>query len=195
MPGDAQQLLLDAARGGDPAALGKLLDLFRPYVRILVQAGGQRDAPGRQDDSDLIQDTMLVAHQAFARFRGSVVAEFAGWLRTLTLRTVGHAQRSHVATGKRSISREQVLEDLDRVALPESAGPTEEARRHEQAAIVAAALDRLPADMRQVLHGRFYDGLAYAELAARMQRSEGALRVLYTRALRRLGEELQGSGA
>src|SRR5437870_5434041 len=107
MDGATQQQRLDAARQGDPAALGRLLDEFRPYVRVLVQAGWHRGASARQDDSDLIQDTMLLAHQAFGKFRGAVVAEFVGWLRTLTLRTIGHAVRSHIATGKRSVNREQ----------------------------------------------------------------------------------------
>lgn len=190
---NAQQRLLDEARRGDRAALGELLEQFRPYVRVLVQAAWHRDAAARQDVSDLIQDTMVVVHEAFTRFRGGTVPEFAGWLRVLTLRTVGHAVRSQVMTGKRSISREAVLQDLDQIALPQSHGPDEEAKRHEQAALVAAALERLPADMQQILRGRMFDSCSYAELAGRMQRTEGALRVLYTRALRRLSDELQSS--
>lgn len=191
MVGNAQQQLLDDARRGDMVALGGLLDQFRPYVRVLVHAAWRRMAPARQDDSDLIQDTMLVVLDAFARFRGATVAEFAGWLRTLTLRTVAHAVRSHVVAGKRGIRREEALLDLDQAPMAEGQGPSDEAQRHEQAAHVAAALERLPGDMQQVLRARMFDGASYAELAARMQRTEGALRVLYTRALRRMSDELQ----
>ena len=191
MAGNAQQDLLDRARQGDSSALGDLLEQFRPYVLVLVQAAWHRDAAARQDASDLIQDTMVVVQQAFPRFRGATVAEFAGWLRTLTLRTVGHAVRSHVLTGKREISREEVLKDLEQAPMPEAQGPAAQAVRHEQAAKVALAMMLLPAEMQQVLHGRLFDGTSYAELAVRMKRTEGALRVLYTRALRRLGEELQ----
>ena len=190
MEDNPRQQLLDLARHGDQAALGDLLEQFRPYVRVLVHAIWHRQASARQDDSDLIQDTMLMVHQAFSGFRGTSVAEFAGWLRAITLRTAGHAVRSHVATGKRGLSREEVLPDLGQIALPESRGADEEVSRHEQAALVAAALERLPADMQQVLRGRMYDGSSYAELSTRMRRTQGALRVLYTRALRRLGEEL-----
>lgn len=185
-----QAELLQAARRGDQAALGELLQQFRPYVRVLTEAAWRGQAPARQDDSDLMQDTMLTAHQAFARFRGETIAEFAGWLRTLALRTVGLARRAQVATGKRSISREQLLAELDQIASPADAGPDEQASRHEQAARVAAALEKLPDDMQQVLHGRSSEGLSYAELAVQMRRTEGALRVLYTRALRRLADEL-----
>jgi DNA-directed RNA polymerase specialized sigma24 family protein len=44
-----------------------------------------------------------------------------------------------------------------------------------------------------VLLGRHMDGLAYGQLAERFGRSEGAVRVLYTRALRRLREEMNPS--
>jgi RNA polymerase sigma-70 factor (ECF subfamily) len=54
---------------------------------------------------------------------------------------------------------------------------------------MAEALARLPDDMQQVLLGRHMDGLSYAELAGRLGRTEAAVRVLYTRALRRLRDE------
>jgi RNA polymerase sigma-70 factor (ECF subfamily) len=54
---------------------------------------------------------------------------------------------------------------------------------------MAEALSRLPEDMQQVLLGRHLDGASYGVLAERLGRSEGAVRVLYTRALRRLREE------
>jgi RNA polymerase sigma factor (sigma-70 family) len=109
----------------------------------------------------------------------------------VTLRTLGHSVRNHIATGKRSVSREQVVEDLDQLAQP---CDSDAADRHEQSARVAARLEGLPDDMRELLMGRFFDELSYAELTIRMGRSEGALRVLYTRALRRLRDEMGASG-
>jgi RNA polymerase sigma-70 factor (ECF subfamily) len=67
--------------------------------------------------------------------------------------------------------------------------PAEQAIRSEQAARMAAALARLPEDMQQVLLGRHMDDLPYTILAEHLGRSEAAVRVLYTRALRRLREE------
>lgn len=43
--------------------------------------------------------------------------------------------------------------------------------------------------MQQVLLGRHVDQASYADLAERLGCSEGAVRVLYTRAVRRLREE------
>jgi RNA polymerase sigma-70 factor (ECF subfamily) len=55
---------------------------------------------------------------------------------------------------------------------------------------MARTIAGLPDDMQQVLLGRHLDGLSYAVLAERLGRSEGAVRVLYTRALRRVRELL-----
>ena len=60
---------------------------------------------------------------------------------------------------------------------------------------MAEAVARLPEDMQAVILGRHVDDAPYAELAARLGRSEGAVRVLYTRALRRLRDELGDADA
>jgi RNA polymerase sigma-70 factor (ECF subfamily) len=187
-----QQAALERARQGDTQALGALLDSFRPYVRYLVRALGGERVQARLDESDLIQDAFLEAHRDFAQFRGGTVAELTAWLRQIVLRTAGHTLRGHLATGKRDVAREGPATGLaDRAADPASS-PSVVAMRHEQAARMAEALARLPDDMQTVLLGRHMDGLAYAVLAERLGRSEAAVRVLYTRALRRLREECQG---
>jgi RNA polymerase sigma-70 factor (ECF subfamily) len=57
---------------------------------------------------------------------------------------------------------------------------------------MADALSRLPEDMQQVLLGRHVDGRSHAEIAAALGRTEGAVRMLYLRALRRLRELYRG---
>jgi len=195
MPSDDRQALLDRARRGDLAALGQLLQAYRPYIRVIARAVRQGFAPARLDDSDLIQDTLLLAHRAFPRFRGATVAEFAGWLRQLTIRTVGHAARAHLGTGKRDAGIEQPLADLDVIPVPDGISPEVSAAQHERAAQLAAAVEQLPEEMRRVLLGRLLEALPYSSLATRLGKSEGALRVIYTRALRRLREILGQPGS
>jgi RNA polymerase sigma-70 factor, ECF subfamily len=183
-----QQAALARARLGDRDALGQLLESFRPYVRYLVRAlGGERLRP-RLGESDLIQDALLEAHRSFAQFRGSTVAELTGWLRRIVVRSAGHSLRHHLEAGKRAAAAEEAAFDLDGQADPGST-PSAQAARHEEAARMAEALARLPNDMQQVLLGRHMDGLSYAALAEQLGRTEGAVRILYTRALRRLREE------
>jgi RNA polymerase sigma factor (sigma-70 family) len=51
------------------------------------------------------------------------------------------------------------------------------------AAAVRAALDRLPADQREVLLARDAEGLSYAAIAARLGIREDAARSLYATAM------------
>jgi RNA polymerase sigma-70 factor (ECF subfamily) len=186
-----QQDALTCALQGDDRARGALLESFRPYVRLLVSALRKGRAPGRLDDSDLIQDALFEAHRQFAQFRGSTVAELAAWLRPVVLRAAGHTLRGHLGTGKRDAGREHSAEGLEELSVDPGSSPSGQAMRHEMNARLAERLARLPDDMQQVLLGRHMDDLSYAELAEQMGRSEAALRVLYTRALRRLREECE----
>jgi RNA polymerase sigma-70 factor (ECF subfamily) len=189
MTADEQQAALDLARAGDSDALGRLLDGSRSYIRLLVRSLRRGRVPGRLDDSDLIQDALVEAHRSFARFHGTTVAEFTAWLRAVVVRAAGHTLRAHLTAGKRDVGREEVGAALAEQLADSGSTPSEQAARHELAARMADALARLPEDMQQVLLGRHVDGLSHAALAQQMGRSEGAVRVLYTRALRRLREE------
>ncbi len=184
-----QQAALTRACQGDRQALGDLLDSLRPYVRVLVRGLRRGRAPGRLDDSDLIQDAMLEAHRSFARFTGTTLAELRAWLRSVVLNAAGHSLRAHLGAARRDAAREQATVAPELAPDPGSS-PSAQAARAEQAAQIAAGLARLPEDMQEVLLGRHADLLSYAELARQMGRSEGAVRVLYTRALRRLRQEV-----
>jgi RNA polymerase sigma-70 factor (ECF subfamily) len=181
-----RQAALDRARRGDRQALGELLDGFRPYVRAIAHALRDRRVQARLDDSDLVQDALLAAHRGFADFRGATVAEFTVWLRRVVLGAAGHTVRDQVAAAKRDPARERPAAGLEHLLADGRSSPSDVLLRHEQAAHVAAALARLPDEMQQVLLARHVDGLPHAAVAERLQRSEGAVRMLYLRALRRL---------
>ncbi len=183
-----QQAALDRARAGDAEALGQLLNGYRPYVRLLVRALRRGRIPERLDDSDLIQDALVEVNRHFGRFSGSVTAEFTAWLRVIVLRAAGHTLRSHLGTGKRDGGREEAGDVVLRWLVIADSTPSQQAIQHEQTARLADALARLPADMQEVLLGRHSDELSHAVLAERLGRTEAAVRVLYTRALRRLRE-------
>jgi RNA polymerase sigma-70 factor (ECF subfamily) len=56
-----------------------------------------------------------------------------------------------------------------------------------------AAVRRLPADRRRAVILRFVEEMSIREIAAVMERSEGAVRVLIHRALRSVAGELAGT--
>ncbi len=62
--------------------------------------------------------------------------------------------------------------------------------RRERAVLLADALEKLPADYREVFVLRNIEHIPFNDIAVRMSRSPGAARVLWTRAMRRLGQLL-----
>jgi RNA polymerase sigma-70 factor (ECF subfamily) len=182
---------LERARQGDQQALGDLLESFRPYVRALTRTLGRERVQSRLGASDLIQDALVVAHQSFAGFRGTTVAELTSWLRQIVLRSAGHTLRDHLGRAKRAANRELSADDLAAFLVDTGTSPSGQAIRHEQAAQLAQVLAEMPEDMQQVLLWRHVDGLAHADIAARLERTEEAARALYVRALRKLRDHWQ----
>ena len=60
--------------------------------------------------------------------------------------------------------------------------------------LLAEVLSRLPDDYREVIVLRNLQGLSHEEVAARMGRNVGAVRMLWVRALARLREAMQAAG-
>lgn len=177
-----QHEALQRSRSGDASALGALLESYRPYLAVLARSFRKKPARPDVDESDLIQDALLEAHRSLAGFRGETVAEFTGWLRQVAIRTIRRTLRRRAGT----IDEDH---DLNSLSANDST-PSERAMRHELTMQVTTALAGLPSEMQDVLLARHLHGWSYAEIAQHQGKSEGALRVLYLRALRRLQGEL-----
>jgi RNA polymerase sigma-70 factor (ECF subfamily) len=190
MDTEQRMTALDEARAGNDEALGRLLESFTPYVRVIARALRSGRVQARLDDSDLIQSVFLEAHQHFATFRGTTMSELAAWLRQIAVRTTGRAFRDQARTGKRDPDREQPLDDVGPWLADPGTSPSQRAIKDEQAARIAEALTQLPEDMQHVLLGRHVDDLSHAQLAGRLGRTDAAVRMLYLRALQRLRQIL-----
>jgi RNA polymerase sigma-70 factor (ECF subfamily) len=114
---------------------------------------------------------------------------------------VVHQVRHHAGAARRAVGRELVtstaadgMSRLEGWLTRTQTSPSQAAQRNERAYLLAEAINRLPEDYRRALVFRHLDGLPFASVAERMGRSEGAVRVLWTRALRKLREELDRVG-
>jgi RNA polymerase sigma-70 factor (ECF subfamily) len=202
MPQADPEPLLERARAGDREALGRLLQMYDGYLRLLARALIGRALRAQLDASDLVQETYLKAHREFDQFRGGGEPELVGWLRRILVRSLANQARHHRAEA-RDLRRQESLEAaLDRSSLaiqaalasPSAASPSRLAGRREEAVLLAAALERLPADYREVFVLRTLEHLAIEEVAARMGRSVNAVRKLWTRAMLALRREMEGDG-
>ncbi len=189
--------LIDAARAGDSGTLGRLLEAYRQYLRLLAQIEIGRRLQGKVDASDIVQETFLDAHRHIAAFRGSTEPQFLSWLRQILAGTLANAVRRYVGTQARDVRLEQGLAaDLDQssqamgaIAVDPNSSPSQRAERGEQTLLVANALGRLPDDYREVLVLRHLEGLTFPQVADRMGRSVDAVEKLWLRGLARLRRE------
>jgi RNA polymerase sigma-70 factor (ECF subfamily) len=189
--------LLTKARAGDQDSLGRLLESYRGYLRALACSKIDLRLQARANPSDLIQETFLLASRHFNQFRGQSEREWLHWLRRILRRCVSRFVRKHGWVRKRNAYREISLEREPLSPVPghgagrpqiadSGSSPSARAQRRELASLVAERLARLSPAHRDVLILRNLKGLAFEEVARRMRRSPGAVRVLWLRALDQL---------
>jgi RNA polymerase sigma-70 factor (ECF subfamily) len=168
-------------------------DRFRPYLLLLARAGLDRRLQSKVDASDLVQQTLLEAHQALANFRGENVAEQAAWLRQILARNLCNAVRD-LKRAKRDITRERSLQRalddsssrLEMWLAAKQSSPSQQAQRHERAIRVAEALGQLPESQREAVMLRHWHGRSLAEIAQELDCSTAAVTGLLQRGLRNL---------
>ena len=174
----------------EPGRVDGLLDSFRNYLRLLARSGLGAALRG----SDVVEDTLLKAHEHFAQFHGETEAELAAWLRQILARSLFDLARRFQAAAARQVSRERSLEALlDRssaalgnILAGNQSTPSKAVQRRELAVVLADALEELSPDYREVILLRNFEELEWDEIAHTMGRSEGALRLLWARALKQL---------
>ena len=180
--------LLAAARGANSQAFDRLFARYRNYLRLLAEDWLERAFRGKADPSDLVQETLLEAHQGFGAFQGADEPEFVAWLRQIMARNVADFVRRYRSSA-RDVGREEASPDagiVDRLQLLAGtlhSSPSQSAERREMGVILADAMAELSPDHREVIRLRNLQDLGWPEIAQRMGRSEEASRKLWTRAL------------
>jgi RNA polymerase sigma-70 factor, ECF subfamily len=188
--------LLAEARQGNADSLGVLLELYRNYLRLLARTQIDLQLQGRLNPSDVVQETFLRAYRRFGQFRGHQEQELLAWLRRILVRVLARAVENNLIAQKRDARRELSLHTLqrrldrsslhfDNVLVSQVSSPSDHAQQRELVAVVADRLAALPAAYRDVIVLRNLEGLSFDEVACRMNRTPGAVRVLWFRAIER----------
>lgn len=196
------EALLAAYRAGHSDAGDRLLRHYEPWLKVLAQTQVESRFQAKFDPADIVQQTMLEAVRAFPGFRGTTGAEFTAWLRQILAHALAHEIRRYAGTQKRDLARERSLDEtLDEASrrfgdllAASGTSPSQQAVKNERELQLARLLDSLPADHREVLILRHLEGLTHEEIALRLGRKPGAVRMLWVRALARLREAADRSG-
>lgn len=167
--------LVTAFQAGDDAAATTLVRRHSASLgRFLAGLG----APSADVD-DLLQEAFFRAFRAIGSFRGE--ASFRGWL----FRIAANAARDHHRRG-----RGRVVLSLEDRELTDPADPAGETEANEAQGRLGRELGRLPPKQREVFLLRAQQGMPYAEIAVALGTTEGAARVHYHHAVRRLKEAM-----
>jgi RNA polymerase sigma-70 factor (ECF subfamily) len=201
MPGEIPASeLIRQCRAGEPGARESLFDRYQAYLQVLARAQLGRHLRGKCDPSDVVQMTMLEAHRDFGAFKGNHEPELLAWLRRILAHNLFNEARRFAAQQRdsaREVSLDQVRAGVEHssVALAgalaaDTPSPSQLATQRESAVRLADALSRLPEDYQTVLMLRVFEELPAEEVAQRMGRTAGAVRMLQMRALGALREQI-----
>lgn len=182
---------IDAARRTGVAA--ELLESYRNYLRLLAQTWVNSSLEGKFDRSDIVQETLIKANDRFDQFAGGTEGELVAWLRQILARQLADsARRFHGAT--RDVARERPVAHfldssscaLGRLLPAAESSPSETAQQREMGVVLADALAEMKPEYREVVALRNLQELTWPEISQRMGRSQGAVRMLWARALKEL---------
>lgn len=175
------------------------LESYRSYLRLLA---GLRLAPRlrqKVDPSDLVQLTLLKAHEASERCTIVGEVQRAAWLRQILARTMADEARRYSRSKRDAEMERSLLAGFDESSVrleawlaDDRSSPSQQAIRHEQLLALAAALDALPEDQRQAVELHHLNGCSVAELGDLLGRSRASVAGLLRRGLKALREHLTG---
>jgi RNA polymerase sigma-70 factor (ECF subfamily) len=176
------------------------LDRYREYLLLLARLQLDLRLRSKLDSSDIVQQTLLRAHQGLGQFRGQSEAELVVWLRTILANTVAN-ELCKFRQAKRDVALECSLEaavtdSSARVAAwlaADQPSPSDQAAFNEQSLTLARALAQLPEDQREVVELHHLNELTIAEIAEQCGRTGPAVAGLLRRGIRKLRAILKDS--
>lgn len=181
--------LIANAKAGDRDATGKLLEAYRAYLKTATEGEIDDVMKARVDVSDIVQQTCLSAIRKIGDFGGSSQGQFVAWLNKIHERNIQDAIRHNKHVEKRAVSKEQPFQGSSspRPEPPDHGEtPSQHVVRRESADELNKALACLPADQREVVRLRCFEGWEFQRIASHLDRSHDSVASLLKRGLRNL---------
>lgn len=188
------EALIASARAGDRPALAELLRRHKPAVQRELETHLASEWNGLLTIEDVLQHSFaeVCLHAANLPPAGA----FPAWFRQLAVHNLRDAQRALLADKRGGKARRVSIDSatfVSRVLGVEATltSPVESALRSDADGVLARAIAQLPEDYALAI--RLYDlsGEPIESVAARLNRSAGAVHLLRRRAILRLRELLQ----
>ena len=185
------QDLVALAKEGDESALNQLCSVYGERVRRIIRLRMDRKLRPKLDSVDVVQDALILALGGLKDFKYRNEGDFLRWLSRIAenkLRDI--FDKFHA--DKRDVHKEIPFKKVGRSTEGGSFGaagpmrtttPSVIACRKEALDRLEKALDELKPEYKQVVVLKRIEGLSHAEIAEKLGKNPGAVRMLLARAM------------
>ncbi|HMU40766.1 MAG TPA: sigma-70 family RNA polymerase sigma factor [Pseudomonadota bacterium] len=186
-----EQELCLRVRQHDVAALGILLERWRPWLLGQVRKVLRGSQPAGRRPSDVVQEACVLAIRFVGDFKGESMPELRAWLvcilRTAIIQTQRHGQAERRADTKTTCLEQDTHSPTARtVRLSQIVSARQDYRE------AVAAIARMPKRQREVLYLRLLEERSLSEIATMVEDTEQAVASLIKRGLVALRQKLEG---
>jgi RNA polymerase sigma-70 factor (ECF subfamily) len=199
MSESADDRLVEQVRAHDPQALAALITARRQALLAFIERRLSAMLRRKVEPEDILQEASAEAVRTLAEIDLSQRDPFS-WLCHVAERRIVDAHRRFVGSQKRAAQREVALDAADssrdgliNLLVASMTTPSQAFSRDQRHMRLLAALDELPEDQRTALRLRYLENLPSKKVAQRLGKTDGAVRVMLSRALARLQQQLAES--
>lgn len=181
-------------REGDADALGKFISQRQPQLLAYINRQLGAGLRSKVEPDDILQEASAEAVRSLGAIDLSERDPF-GWLCQLAQRRIIDAHRRLFGAQKRSAAREVPIDartgddsrgGMINLLVASMTTASKAFSRNQREIKLMTALEQLPEDQREALRLRYVEGLQSKEIAERIGKSDGAVRVMLSRSLSKL---------
>ena len=177
-----EEKLIKKAKKGDVLAFEKIYKKYGPIVfRFLYWKTSDIETT-----KDLVQEVFLKAFKKIKKFKIKKGVPISCWILRIARNTVIDFYR----TSKTTYSLESIEEPVLKLTSNEPS-PLQVTQRNFENQAIKEALKKLPEIQSEVIVLRFIEGLSSKEVGKILKKSDGAIRIIQYRALKKLKEILK----
>jgi RNA polymerase sigma-70 factor (ECF subfamily) len=193
---EADEQFVAQFQAGNGDALGTWLSARRPTLLAYIERRLGAALRRKIEPDDLVQEVNADAIRSVSEINFASRDPF-GWLCQIAERRIIDAHRRFFGSQKRSAGRERALDagtdsqgGLVDLLVASMTTASQAFSRDQRQIRLLAALESLPEEHRTALRLRYLEGLPSKEIAQRLGKTDGSIRVMLTRSLAKLQELL-----
>jgi RNA polymerase sigma-70 factor (ECF subfamily) len=174
---------------------------YRAYLLVLARQQIRSEDRAKLDASDVVNQTLLEAHQAAAIVTGLEPGRQLVWLQTALARNLVDEYRRVFADKRDARREEQIAARVEESAsglagwvAADQSSPSQKADRNERVLLLAVALAALPEAQREAVERHYLCGEPLTVVASALGKTPAAVAGLLKRGLRALRERFHETG-